>query len=159
MKNTEEVIFEGYPKRMIVWTNDGRAHERIVLCCVPRYGHPYLTITDDGIKGSWQHARDITPEKPRIIKDGLQQGDVIVNRRSKKVKIMGVVGEAIFTSASNDWDFVCPDIETINKLISKGWTLESESTAQEPAFVELTTQDISEGKGVGVDPKLIRIKE
>ena len=30
---------------------------------------------------------------------------------------------------------------------------------EEPQLVELTMKDISEGKGVGVDPKLIRIKE
>lgn len=30
---------------------------------------------------------------------------------------------------------------------------------EEPQIVELTIKDISEGKGVGVDPKLIRIKE
>ena len=28
-----------------------------------------------------------------------------------------------------------------------------------PEFVELTIQDISEGKGVGIDPELIRIKQ
>ena len=29
----------------------------------------------------------------------------------------------------------------------------------EPSFVELTIQNISEGKGAGVDPKFIRIKD
>lgn len=53
-------------------------------------------------------------------------------------------------------------MKNTEEVIFEGYpkrTLESESTAQEPALVELTTQDISEGKGVGVDPKLIRIKE
>jgi hypothetical protein len=159
MKNTEKVIFEGYPKRMLVWNDGGTEHERIVLCCIPRLGLKYLTITDDGIPSGWYFAKDIAPEKPRTIEDGLVQGDVIVNRNGKKVKIMGISGEVIFTTYSNDWTTVCHTTETLNGLIKSGWKLESESTTEEPTLVELTIQDISEGKGAGVDPKFIRIKD
>jgi hypothetical protein len=159
MKNTEKVIFEGYPKRMMVWNDGGTEYERIVLCCVPRLGRKYLAITDDGIPAGWHFAKDIAPEKPRTIEDGLVQGDVIVNAKGYKVEILGIAGEAIFTSFSDDLGRACQTIETKANLIKKGWKLELESTAQEPALVELTIQDISEGKGAGVDPKFIRIKD
>jgi hypothetical protein len=157
MKNTEKVIFEGYPKRMMVWNDGGTEYERIVLCCVPRLGRKYLAITDDGIPAGWHFAKDIAPEKPRTIEDGLVQGDVIVTS-SRKAKILGVCGDVFIRSWLGDFD-TASSVHTLKELILDGWKLESELTAQEPALVELTIQDISEGKGAGVDPKFIRIKD
>lgn len=159
MKNTEKVIFEGYPKRMMVWDNGMReVRERIVLCYVNREKCPYKTVNDEGAIASWQYAKDIAPEKPRTIKDGLEQGDVIVFPDGEKAKILGVCGDAFFRSSAGDFD-TASSVHTLKELILDGWKLESELTDQEPALVELTIQDISEGKGAGVDPKFIRIKD
>lgn len=158
MKNTEKVIFEGYPKRMMVCDSGTGEVERIVLCVVKNSKFPYRTVSDEGAIAGWQHARDIAPEKPRTIEDGLVQGDVIVNRDGDKAMILGVCGDVFFRSCIEDFDIASYPY-TLKELILDGWKLESESTAQEPAFVELTIQDISEGKGAGVDPKFIRIKD
>ena len=48
------------------------------------------------------------------------------------------------------------DATTINGTSAWGFAKDIE---EEPKLVKLTMKDISEGKGVGVDPKLIRIKE
>jgi hypothetical protein len=157
MKNTEKVIFEGYPKRMMVWDDSTGEVERIVLCVVKNDNSPYKTISPEGRLSGWQHASDIAPEKPRTIEDGLVQGDVIVTS-SRKAKILGVCGDAIIRSWLGDFD-TASSVHTLKELILDGWKLESELTAQEPELVELTIQDISEGKGAGVDPKFIRIKD
>lgn len=160
MKNTEKVIFEGYPKRMMVW-DDGMKEEveRIVLCVVMNSKFPYKTLREDNCEmASWQHAKYIAPEKPRTIEDGLIQGDVIVSPNGDKTKILGVCGDAIIRSWLGDFD-AASSVHTLKELICNGCKLESESTAQEPKLVELTIQDISEGKGAGVDPKFIRIKD
>ena len=158
MKNTKKVIFEGYPKRMMVWDDGTREVERIVLCVVKGEKCPYKTVNDEGAIAGWQHARDIAPEKPRTIEDGLVQGDVIVDRDGGKTKILGVCGDVFIRSWIGDFD-KASSIYTLKELIRKGWKLESELTTEEPALVELTIQDISEGKGAGVDPKFIRIKD
>ena len=133
--------------------------ERIVLCVVMNDKFPYKTLREDNCEiASWQHARYIAPEKPRTIEDGLEQGDVIVSPNGDKSKILGVCGDALIRSFIGDFDTAC-NIYTLKELIRKGWKLESESTTEEPALVELTIQDISEGKGAGVDPKFIRIKD
>ena len=44
MKNTEKVIFEGYPKRLMVWDYGTGEVERIVLCVVKGDNFPYKTI-------------------------------------------------------------------------------------------------------------------
>ena len=157
MKNTEKVIFEGYPKRMMVWDNEMREVERIVLCVVKGDNFPYKTINSNGKVAGWQHAKEIATEKPRTIEDGLVQGDVIVVS-GRKAKILGVCGDAIIRSWLGDFD-TASNVHTLKELILDGWKLESESTTEEPALVELTIQDISEGKGAGVDPKFIRIKD
>ena len=158
MKNTKKVIFEGYPKRLMVWDYGTGEVERIVLCVVKGDKYPYKTVNDEGAIEGWQHARYIAPEKPRTIEDGLGQGDVIVSHNGEKSKILGVCGDAFIRSWTGNFD-KASNVYTLKDLIRKGWKLESELTAQEPALVELTIQDISEGKGAGVDPKFIRIKD
>ena len=86
MKNTEKVIFEGYPKRMMVW-DDGTGRRNELCYVVVNDKFPYKTLREDNCEmASWQHARYIAPEKPRTIEDGLVQGDVIVDPSGKKVK-------------------------------------------------------------------------
>jgi len=159
MENTEKVIFEGYPKRMMVWDDGGEVHERIVLCYANGAKYPYKTANDEGAIASWQYAKDIAPEKPRTIEDGLVHGDVIVDRDGEKSKILGVCGDVFFRSSIGDFDVASSYPHTLKELIRKGWKLEPELTTEEPEIVELTIQDISEGKGAGVDPKFIRIKD
>ena len=143
---------------MMVWDDGGDVHERIVLCSINGDKYPYRTVNDEGAITVWQHARDISPENPRTIEDGLVQGDVIVSHNGEKSKILGVCGDAFIRSWTGNFD-KASNVYTLKDLIRKGWKLESELTAQEPALVELTIQDISEGKGAGVDPKFIRIKD
>ena len=164
MKNTEKVIFEGYPKRMMVWNDGEELLERIVLCYANESKYPYKTVSDEGRIAGWQHARYIAPEKPRTIEDGLVQGDVIVFPDGEKAKILGVCGD-VFIISTNGYFDTAADVYTLKELIRNGCNLESESTDQEPVksqfakICELTIPDISEGKGAGVDPKFIRIKD
>jgi hypothetical protein len=55
---------------------------------------------------------------------------------------------------------ICPDNESFKRgetVPTCGWRFIAK--IEEPQLVHLTFEDISNGKGVGVDPKLIRIKE
>ena len=46
IQDTDEVIFTGYPKRMLVWDNDeDYAHTEIVVCEIPKDNYKYLTPT------------------------------------------------------------------------------------------------------------------
>ena len=54
----------------------------------------------------------------------------------------------------------CDSLENLDEYYTRGlveWEFWRE--IPEESIVELTFQDISDGKGVGIDPKLIRIKE
>lgn len=55
------------------------------------------------------------------------------------------------------WDSATNIEDAENTNAVNGWKYAKE--IEEPKLVELTMKDISEGKGVGVPPELIRIKE
>jgi hypothetical protein len=54
---------------------------------------------------------------------------------------------------------ILPDRRSVYKVIADNYVFRYCEELKEEKIVELTFQDISNGKGVGVDPKLIRVKE
>lgn len=93
-------------------------------------------------------------KKPRTIEDGLKVGDIIENNNNSR-KILAVVDLIYIVSNSKNYG-------TANISFTLGELIESKYKLKQPKIedevIELTIQDISEGKGKGIDPKLIRIK-
>jgi len=151
---------EGYPKEMLCWDNNEEdADARLVLGKDTRTDtkYPYITIDEYGDSVNCKHVKNIPSSGPRKIEDGLVEGDVIVNSKGEKRLILGVCGKAIFTSYRGNHDQAYEIFYTLSELISNDYTLFQEENHQQ--IVELTIQDISDGKGKGIDANLIRIKE
>ena len=155
-----EIDCTGYPKEMYVWDEDGEKQKRLVFGkSTNEFNYPYLTISGDSPEDPeyMEYAEDIIKER-RSIEDGLQEGDEITKYSNSYHEIrwvLGVCGSGILLSALNNknkasvwW--------TKDELIADGWELKTDYPEEE---VHLSIQDISEGKGKGIDPKLIRIKE
>lgn len=158
-----EIITEGYPKVMLCWDYDeNKASEELVLCEVPNRDFGFKCIDLDRDIIEYKNAKDLHSTKPRTIEDGLQYGDIIVKDNYKST-ILSVHQDIIHKSLdvayieSNNHTKCCGTAFTLSKLIEDGWTLKQEQS--KPDIVELTIQDISDGKGKGIDPSLIRIKE
>lgn len=159
-------------KPMLCWdNNESKAREYHVLAkvteCTSDYKYKAIcnknTYPDNPEfagwgRGGWvfKNAKPLPQSKPRTIQDGLVCGDMIaIGNSGGWRKILGICGDVIFISELNECN-ISTGHYTLNELINKGYKLYNE---QPQEIVELTIQDISKGKGKGVDPKLIRIKE
>lgn len=88
---------------------------------------------------------------------------VMMVSMSKKESSKNPLKRVVLGRYNNNY-IALKDIDTLEDITSglkvilwsNAWEIEPK---QEPQVVELTIQDISEGKGVGVDPALIRIKK
>lgn len=96
-----------------------------------------------------------TKLQKRAIIDGVVEGDALLDEDGSIAVVLGVAGKAIFLSEPDDRTKASM-IWTLEEIVNAGFKFcETPSTR----IVELTVQDISAGKGVGIDPSLIRIKE
>jgi hypothetical protein len=107
---------------------------------------------------SYKNAKPLPNSKPRTIEDGLEEGDIIVSTNNQR-KVLGICGQVILISVSNKFNRAAGSF-TLSELIDNSYQLvQPESDPKSQDLVHLTIQDISEGKGKGIDPKLLRIKE
>jgi hypothetical protein len=148
-------------KPMLCWTHDEQnAAEYHVLAKITNSKSPfkYKAVDNDGYNIVFKHVKSL-PISNRTLKDGLYQGDIIIDSEGHRIKILGVCGEVYLASELNDFSISGSQFK-LEELINGEFKLvkEDEDTA-ESNLVHLTIQDISEGKGKGVDPKRIRIKE
>jgi hypothetical protein len=146
-------------KPMLCWTHDEQnAAEYHVLAKITNSKSPfkYKAVDNDGYNIVFKHVKSLPN---RTIKDGLYQGDIIIDSEGHRIKILGVCGEVYLTSELNDFS-ISDNHYTLEELINREFKLvqEDEDTT-ESNLIHLTIQDISEGKGKGIDPKRIRIKE
>ncbi|MBW3021683.1 hypothetical protein KY328_02085 [Candidatus Woesearchaeota archaeon] len=144
----------GYPKVMLCWQGDeSEAIEDVVLGeLMDNSLYGYICASDNYI-----NVKPLPDAAPRGIKDGLKYGDIVINDEGDQRKVLGVCDEAIFLSHINGFSIAAGSVYSIQELINMGYTLKQPKS--ELKIVELTIQDISDGKGKGIDPKLIRIKE
>jgi hypothetical protein len=148
-------------KPMLCWDYDEQdAKEYHVLAKITNSEteFKYKGISNEGYSIAFICAKSL-PISNRTLKDGLYQGDIIVDSEGHRIKILGVCGEVYLTSELNDFSISGSQFK-LEELINGEFRLvqEDEDTA-ESNLVHLTIQDISKGRGKGIDPKRIRIKE
>lgn len=98
----------------------------------------------------WKHAKPLESDKPRTIKDGLEEGDVITNTRYTK-KVLGICGEVIFVSHNNNHSIASTLQHTLKELVEQGYELlQKESNS----IKEMTVAEISEK--LGYDVKVVK---
>lgn len=99
----------------------------------------------------------LTPDRPRTIEDGLRKGDMIKDGSDTR-KVLVVIDDVIIPSKQNNYSESGVPY-TIKELIDMGYKLVTPEEEKKEELVHLTIKDISEGKGTGVPPHLIRVKE
>ena len=155
MKNTENIIFEGYPKKMLCWdNNEMNAKEYIVLCELNPSCNKYKFVAVDPLTigfASFKNAKDIPQSKPRTIEDGLEEGDIIIDYNGNERMVLGKCGKVYFLSSINNFEKTGV-IGTLQGIIDLGYFLKSEASSNDNT-VEMTVAEVS--KLVGKNVKII----
>ena len=114
---------------------------------VKRVSNNYLVVVT---KNDWFMCRAALKLRTRTI-DDVDEGDILVDEDGYKMKVLGRCGDVVLLSGKG----ISADWYTIQQIV-KNFKLTNQPIEK---LVHLTIQDISEGKGKGVDPKLLRVKE
>jgi hypothetical protein len=141
---------------------------------VKQFSHPedksnilMVYVDEYGIDSRWFDVKEVedieileednqsSNSTPRTIEQGLVQGDIVIDADNDKYEVLGICGRVIFLSDDNNFN-VASNQFTLEELINFDYKLYQ---PEEEDIVELTFQEISEGKGKGVNPKLLKIKE
>jgi len=88
------------------------------------------------------------PEKPRTIKDGLKEGDIIVSEGGDKRLILGICGKAIIPSVGNNFKKVASPY-TAEELINRGYIIHQPE--QPKPLKKMTVAEVSELVGQTVE--------
>ena len=119
---------------------------------IKRTSNNYLVVVT---KNDWFYAyRAALRLRTRTIED-IDEGDMLVDSDGKKYKVLGRCGDVVLRSYPNEYEIVSRVICSIQEIV-KNFKLTNQPIEK---LVHLTIQDISEGKGKSVDPKLLRVKE
>lgn len=121
IQDTDEVIFTGYPKRMLVWDKEEDIkHEEIIICKRPKMEFPYVSILTSLNISSFRYAKDI-PEK--TVKD-LKVGDTFsISPGGKTCTIEFISGNILIysyttaTTGSITVTTLLSELERINIII------------------------------------------
>ena len=116
---------------------------------IKRASNNYLVVVT---KNDWFMCRAALKLRTRTIED-VDEGDMLVDSDGKKYKVLGRCGDVVFKSYPYEYGRASSFICSIQKI------KDNFKFAGEEKLVHLTIQDISEGKGKSVDPKLLRVKE
>ncbi len=107
--------------------------------CKQKFGKKYSWAVDN--KNLTSNLYKINT-KQRDIKDGLREGDVIVNDTGR-CKVLGVCGTVIFTSLTDDFNRADSDIYTIEELMRYGYKIE----LPKPSLPKRTLEQIKKELG------------
>jgi hypothetical protein len=155
MKNTENIIFEGYPKKMLCWNNNEMdAKEYIVVCELNPSCNKYKFVAVDPLTigfASFKNAKDIPQSKSRTIEDGLEEGDIIIGSNGNERMVLGKCGKVYFTSNEYSFKVASTYHYTLLELIEYGYKLKPEASSNNT--VEMTVAEVS--KLVGKNVKII----
>lgn len=117
---------------------------------IEKSSHPISVVYESGIKEWYREDTEIIKHNPK--KDFPRLMEVSVDNESWLPRLVLFIKEK--RPYFLEWVTDLNKIKHGDKILSCEYCRE----IQEPKFIELTFQDISDGKGVGVDPKLIKIK-
>jgi hypothetical protein len=137
-----------------VWDNesDPIKKERLLIGkIIGEDSYPWLVLDTEGETESYRYMEYIGEKS---ILGRLSSGDILI-KEDYKVKVVAVIGELVFITTRDMKE--AGDYLLKSELINKGYTLADEE--KEEDLIHLTIQDISDGKGKGIKPELIRIKE
>ena len=84
---------------------------------------------------------EIISTKPRTIKDGVKEGDMITKNPDYKQKVLGICGQMIFVSVNNEFDEYYSGY-TLNELIKSGYKLIQEESKVEELTMEQVCKEL-----------------
>lgn len=109
MKNTDKIIFEGYPKRMLVWDDPQNKIERIVL-----FKHlssdskfPFKAINDEGKSSCYKNAEDILSDEEK------KKREILKIAKEKYPVGTTFIPAHLSTPAVTDYLFITEDSEFV----------------------------------------------
>ena len=106
-------------KPMLVWHDDEKLAEiKFIVCKNEPSKYPWMAINSM----AWINAKPLPRTKTRTIEDGLEVGDII-SKDDFESKVLGICGEAIFTSLITDFKRAAASVYTLHELIVAGWKL------------------------------------
>jgi len=155
--NCKEYNFDttGYPRIMLCWDENNKFN--VQECLVlgehthDNVKHKYRVLNKHGDIDMFTYVKPIT-ELERTIND-VRYGDILLYG-SSKFKVLTVIDDIVFLSDSDLQS--ARSFHSIHDLIDDGYILEEIKTSE---LVHLTFEDISNGKGKGIPPELIRVKK
>ena len=85
--------------------------------------------------------------------DSVITGDILIDQGGDRRKVLVAFTDVCILSAENEFNEAGSNY-TVKELLEEGWEIEGAPLEE---LVHLTIQDISDGKGKGIDPSLIEL--
>jgi transposase len=102
--------------------------------------------------------KQVIYSEPRTIEDGLKLDDIVIKDNKYERLVLAIVDNIIILSEFDDF-YNASNSYTLLELIGYKYALKQPEETKFDELVHLTFKDIKDGKGKGIDPKLIRIKQ
>ncbi len=159
------MIFKDYeldttncPRLIKCWDdNEAQAQERLLLgmWTDKKDGETrFFTIDEDGDSEDFKHIKELKPRS--LVDHTVHNGDILVDSEGRERLVFVAFPKVLLISVIDDFK-EADDPFTHEELVEDGWSIKGQ--ANESKIVELTIQDISDGKGQGIPAEFIRIKE
>ena len=113
--------------------------------------YSFKAIDEDGHVYSFKNAKPLPESKPRTIKDGLIEGDIIYDGSDSR-KVLGIAGQVYFMSDSNNFKELNTCGFTLHELIESGYELQNENSEEDTE--EMTLAEVC--KTLGKNIKIIK---
>ena len=147
-------------KPMLCWDRvESEAKEYHVLAkvtdCDTQYSYKVLinTPTDArniGRAHRFKNAKPLTTDELINSEFVLKEGDILIDSRGLRRKILGICGKVYFISVADDLEKINGSW-TLEQIISKGWELETQT---ESNTVKMTVAEVS--KALGKEIKIVK---
>jgi len=101
MKNTDKIIFEGYPKEMMVCSDNKSWKHAIVLCETIGVEYPFLIIENSGIPNTVKFSKNLPKLKKVPLEPSIEMLDWKIKNASDEIfeiHSIGKVGIGIGTN-------------------------------------------------------------